>query len=83
MSLLFSAQALTWWAILAIVLLKAVGYLTFRGSNAQKDLFRRDPNHPRVKELQTIQTARGRHLLESGWWGIARHINYFGDWLMA
>lgn len=19
----------------------------------------------------------------SGWWGLARHINYFGDWLMS
>jgi delta14-sterol reductase len=19
----------------------------------------------------------------SGWWGISRHINYFGDWLMG
>lgn len=77
------AQALSWVAISGILLLKAAGYLTFRGSNSQKDLFRRDPDHPKVRSLQTLQTERGRRLLVSGWWGVARHINYFGDWLMA
>jgi Delta14-sterol reductase len=76
-------QTLSWPAISGILLLKAAGYLTFRGSNSQKDLFRRDPGHPRVRGLQTLSTERGRQLLVSGWWGVARHINYFGDWLMA
>lgn len=49
----------------------------------QKDLFRRDPGHPKVRNLRTLKTERGRQLLVSGWWGIARHINYFGDWLMG
>ncbi len=78
-----AAQALSWVAVAGILLLKAAGYLTFRSSNSQKDLFRRDPEHPRVRGLKTIKTARGRRLLASGWWGVARHINYFGDWLMA
>ena len=30
-----------------------------------------------------LQTKRGTKLLISGWWGVARHINYFGDLLMA
>merc|ERR1711924_522749 len=26
---------------------------------------------------------RGTKLIISGWWGLARHINYTGDWLMG
>lgn len=115
--------------------LKALGYLVFRGANSQKDLFRRDPAHPRVRggwglasasgglgtapastaqsrfdpvpvacshctlpaahpaplpplscqvaSLRTLPTERGTRLIISGWWGIARHINYTGDWLMG
>jgi Delta14-sterol reductase len=35
--------------VVAIVVLKIVGYSTFRGSNSQKDQFRRNPNDPSVK----------------------------------
>lgn len=63
--------------------LQALGYLVFRGANSQKDLFRRDPGHPRVAGLRTLPTERGTRLIISGWWGIARHINYTGDWLMG
>jgi len=34
-------------------------------------------------DLETIPTTRGTKLIASGWWGMARHINYFGDLLMA
>ena len=44
---------------------------------------RRDRNHPWVKQLKTLKTERGTELIVSGWWGISRHINYFGDWLLA
>ena len=60
-----------------------MGYTIFRGSNSQKNQFRLDPGHPSVRQLQSLPTARGTRLLISGWWGIARHVNYFGDWLMA
>lgn len=69
--------------LVALVGLKALGYLAFRGANSQKDTFRRDPQHPSVRHLQTLQTERGTRLITSGWWGVARHINYTGDWLMA
>jgi len=64
------------------------GYALFRAANSQKDQFRRDPTHPRVRQLQTmpatnLQTGRVTQLLTSGWWGLARKINYTGDWLMA
>ena len=65
------------------MLLNALGFLIFRASNNQKNLFRRDRNHPWVRQLKTLKTARGTELIVSGWWGIARHINYFGDMLLG
>ena len=76
-------QALSYLALLAILCLKVLGYCAFRGANSQKDTFRRDPTHPSVRNLQTLKTERGTRLITSGWWGVARHINYTGDWLMA
>lgn len=70
-------------ALVCIVALQGVGYAVFRGANSQKDAFRRDPTHPSVAHLQSMATQRGTRLIISGWWGRARHINYFGDWLMA
>ena len=78
-----STQKLSWAAVGAIVGLKALGYWVFRGSNGQKNTFRQNPEHTDVRHLETLRTASGRRLLVSGWWGVARHINYFGDWLMA
>ena len=76
-------QPLSPAAVAAILALNAVGYAVFRGSNSQKDAFRTDPADPRVAHLRTLPTAAGRRLLVSGWWGLARHINYFGDWVLA
>ena len=71
-------------AFLALILcVKALGYAIFRGSNLQKNWFRNDPNDPRVAHLTYLPTKRGTRLITSGWWGIARHVNYLGDWLMA
>ena len=69
--------------ILLILLLQTVGYATFRGANSQKDAFRRDPTHPSVAHLTSLATQRGTRLLTSGWWGLSRHPNYLGDWLMS
>jgi delta14-sterol reductase len=69
--------------IVIIIALQLIGLWIFRGANSQKDLFRTNPNHPAVKHLKYIDTARGTRLMISGWWGVSRHINYFGDWLMA
>lgn len=67
----------------ACVVLKALGYAVFRGSNGVKDAFRRDPGAPRVRHLRTLQTQRGTRLIVSGWWGLSRHPNYLGDWIMG
>jgi protein-S-isoprenylcysteine O-methyltransferase Ste14 len=66
------------------VLLNATGYGIFRGANIQKHNFRKYPDKPIWdKPAQYIKTARGTLLLTSGWWGLSRHMNYFGDLLMG
>ncbi|CAM9561754.1 unnamed protein product [Chrysoparadoxa australica] len=71
------------WAYAMICCLNLLGYAIFRGANSQKDAFRRDPTGPKVAHLEWMPTERGTKLLTSGWWGMARKINYTGDWLMA
>ena len=66
-----------------ILAVGAVGYAIFRGANSQKNEFRSNPEAPSVRKLKTLKTASGRRLIISGWWGVARHINYFGDWLIG
>jgi delta14-sterol reductase len=66
--------------VLAVLL---TGFTIFRLSNAEKNTFRTNPNDPKVAHLTYIETKTGSRLLTSGWWGVARHINYFGDWIQA
>ncbi|KAJ3022912.1 hypothetical protein HKX48_004956 [Thoreauomyces humboldtii] len=68
---------------LLVVVLELLGMYMFRAANSEKDAFRADPTDPAVRHLEFIHTERGTRLLVSGWWGLARHINYTGDWLMA
>jgi Delta14-sterol reductase len=70
-------------ALACIVALHMLGYYIFRSANAQKDAFRRNPTDPTLCHLQYLQTRRGTKLLTSGWWGMARKINYTGDWIMG
>lgn len=69
--------------LILIVMVNFGGYAIFRGANSQKDAFRRNPNDVSVQHLQYLQTKRGTRLLTSGYWGMARKINYTGDWIMA
>lgn len=74
----------TWW-IAFVLILNFTGFYIFRSSNMQKDRFRRDPDHCSIwgKPAQFLETQRGTRLLTSGFWGMARHVNYLGDWMMA
>lgn len=74
---------LSWPHLAVIVAIQLLGYWIFRGSNGQKDAFRRNPNDPALKHLESMPTKRGTKLLVTGWWGLARHINYLGDLLMG
>lgn len=77
-----SLQFPLWFTALAAGV-AIVGFYIFRAANAQKDTFKKEPNHPSVKDLPYIKTENGGRLLAGGWWGTARHINYFGDWLLS
>jgi protein-S-isoprenylcysteine O-methyltransferase Ste14 len=75
---------LSFWATAGIVSLNIAGYWIFRASNIQKHRFRGDPGRLMCGSKPTyIETSRGTLLLTSGWWGISRHMNYFGDLLMG
>lgn len=66
-----------------VTLMLLTGFTIFRLANSQKNTFRTNPDDPRVAHLSYIETSTGSRLITSGWWGVARHINYFGDWLQA
>ncbi|ORX86396.1 ERG4/ERG24 ergosterol biosynthesis protein [Basidiobolus meristosporus CBS 931.73] len=70
------------WSSL-IVCTKLLGYYIFRSANNEKNEFRKNPDSPGVKHLKYMKTEAGSKLIISGWWGMSRHINYFGDWLMS
>lgn len=67
----------------AVFTMLIAGFSIFRLANSQKNTFRTNPNDPGVAHLSYIETKTGSRLITSGWWGVARHINYFGDWLQA
>lgn len=82
--LIHNAHELPAWGIAGLVALNLLGYGIFRGANIQKHRFRSNPEGlvwGRPPEF--IATSRGTLLLTSGWWGIARHMNYLGDLIMA
>ncbi|KAG5948716.1 Delta(14)-sterol reductase [Claviceps pazoutovae] len=61
----------------------ALGFYIFRSANSQKNTFRTNPEDAQVAHLKYIETKTGSKLLITGWWGIARHINYLGDWIQS
>jgi len=77
--------------VASCLLLHIAGYYIFDTSNSQKDYFREArpqrgfPRLPygQLKNPKFIPTERGTKLLISGWWGVARHMNYTGDLMMA
>ena len=74
---------LGWYGVAAVLAVQLVGLWVFRSANTEKNTFRQNPDDPRVAHLSYITTARGSKLLTSGWWGTARHVNYFGDIIMS
>ncbi|KAI1318407.1 putative C-14 sterol reductase [Xylariaceae sp. FL0255] len=74
---------LGWTGVAAFSGLFGLGLYIFRAANSQKNLFRANPNDPKVAKLPFIQTKRGTKLLAGGWWGRSRHMNYLGDWMQA
>jgi delta14-sterol reductase/lamin-B receptor len=72
------------WGTIGLVALNLAGYVIFRGANWQKHRFRKNPEAAVWRRpAEAIRTQQGSLLLTSGWWGLARHINYLGDLMMA
>jgi delta14-sterol reductase len=73
---LVDMPAVSWPLVALLACLHGLGLWIFRGANAQKDRFKRDPQAPIWgKPPETL----GGRLLVSGWWGIGRKINYSGE----
>jgi protein-S-isoprenylcysteine O-methyltransferase Ste14 len=71
-------------ATIVLVSLDLVGYAIFRGANLQKHRFRENPETlVWGRRPEVLGTTPGTRLLASGWWGLARHVNYLGDLLMG
>jgi len=79
----YHPQQQSWLYLGLCVSMHILGYLIFRGANTEKDLFRKNPKDPRVQHLNVMKTSAGKSLIISGYWGICRHPNYVGDWLMT
>ena len=77
-------EPLPWWGAAGVFALNALGFAIFRSSNLQKHRFASDPTRKIWGDKpEYIETAQGNRLLMSGWWGLSRHSNYLGDWLMG
>ena len=63
-------------ALIGLPLLFALGLVLFRGSNEQKERFKRNP---KVKIWGKTAETMGGRILVSGFWGIGRKLNYTGE----
>lgn len=71
-----------WLAACSAVFL--LGWVLARGANLQKYTFKRHPDQVFLGFLQPEVIGNGSiQLLCSGYWRASRHINYFGEILMA
>src|SRR5213078_1936256 len=66
-------------AVVAIMVLYAIGFFLFRGANQQKHRFKQNPA-ARIWG-RPADSIEGR-LLISGFWGIGRKLNYTGELCM-
>ena len=68
----------------AAAVLFFLGWSLARGANMQKYFFKRDPTAKFLGLIAPQVLSDGEHkLLTNGFWGIARHVNYLGEFLMA
>jgi protein-S-isoprenylcysteine O-methyltransferase Ste14 len=71
-----------WLALCALLFFS--GWVLARGANLQKFWFKRDPTARAFGVLAPRAiSGGGLSVLAGGFWGLARHINYLGEILMA
>ena len=72
------------WLLVGSAVVFFTGWTLARGSNMQKFAFKRDPEHVFLGRISARTISDGkRSVLCSGFWGVARHVNYLGEILMA
>jgi len=72
------------WLLVLAALTFLAGWILARGANLQKYVFKRDPAARAFGVLAPRAISDGTHtLLCGGFWGVSRHVNYFGEILMA
>ena len=59
------------------------GWALSRGANLQKFAFKRDPTKKFLGLAPQVLSDGQKLVLASGFWGLARHINYLGELMMA
>jgi delta14-sterol reductase len=85
-----------WPTTIGVALLYMLGSTLTRGANYQKYVFKTNPSQKSVlggliqQQVMTVTiredkngTTQERHLLVSGFWGLARHVNYLGEMLQG
>ncbi|XP_042197343.1 7-dehydrocholesterol reductase isoform X2 [Callorhinchus milii] len=87
--LVYNPVQLATTTAVSVLLLGLVGYYIFRMTNHQKDLFRRTDGKckiwgkkPEYIECSYVSIDGKKYqskLMISGFWGVARHLNYTGD----
>jgi len=83
-------EEVSWLTMVLIAILYLVGSTLTRGANMQKFHFRCHPERSKVSlfggfmivKQECVPSSKGR-LLCSGFWGLSRHVNYFGEILQA
>ena len=71
------------WLLVLAALLFFLGWTLARGANMQKFAFKQDPRRAFLGIVPRALSDGERRLLCSGFWGVSRHVNYFGEILMA
>jgi delta14-sterol reductase len=72
------------WLLVLFTCVFFAGWILSRGANLQKYLFKTSPGRAFFGLLKPKSITDGKNsLLCNGFWGVARHVNYLGEMLMA
>ena len=71
------------WASAITVLVFVSGWVLTRGANMQKFCYKMWGEPTFLCGLVRNETVPGTRILCSGWWGLARHVNYCGEIIQA